>query len=290
MDNNSAELARAGLGAFADVLSPQFREIREQLAAQLAGHSTLEGLRNAELSGRANFEMISQFVEQLPTADENGFLADDMYTARQLQANTIWLKMRNEASRRWTAILNTPYYIIGQRLLPPARETYSKPTVQLLLFGATAGERGIRELTLWDDQYAIVENEAQRLAASDACDPETLRSMFDQDAMKLRVSAVNSPRRTYLARNDMLVRGQGAALFVRDYAKYVARYGLDVKLSREKLETTRLDDAKLAEFDVMTRLDLLAVTFGKVNELDGLLETYNTSELQASTPPSALEG
>lgn len=286
VDNNSAELARAGLGAFADILTPQFREIRVQLAAQLAGRSTLEGLRDAELSGRANFELISKFMKQLPTANEDGFLVDDIYTAQQLQANTIWLNMHDESSSpRLMKIVNPPYYVIGQRSIPPTKDL-ARPTVQLLLFGATAGNRGTQKVTVWDDQYQIVQEEAQRLAASDICDPEILQAMFDQDSMKLRVSRENSPLRTNLARPDMLGRG---VVFTRNNAKYVAYHGLDAYVG-EGLETTRLNDATLAEFDVPTRLNLLAVTFGKVDELDGLLQVYNTDALRASTPPPALEG
>ena len=289
MNKRSSELTQGLIGAHDQLLSPHFAGLRAALNDALAPNVTQAAdLQQAEMSRRGNFSLVAGFIDTLPQAKVNGswpgtstfqVKPDDPYTAKQVQANTLWVTESPDVTRPNQGGPLKPHYIIGQREAEPDVSHGSDPATQLLLFGASASNRGITRLTVWNDQFAAAREKARGIGSSDYNYPEeTLRRMFNDNTMQLEVSSGGCPM--FTAPCDHSVHGR--PFFNRNPAKRVEQHGLNAKMDTWKPENLRLEDADLAAFDVVSALSWLAVCFDKVSELQALCAKHGQNPATAT--------
>jgi hypothetical protein len=144
MDRESKETARQMLGEYKKYVSPMYEKLRAELSGGLGESAlALQSLREQEASRQENFALINSFIHTLPkltnrhdtayTHDNDAFFvaSADPYTAKQIQANVLWVQFhRHSYVSDYSA--SEPHYIIGRALSSNKKQ----PTTNLLLASA----------------------------------------------------------------------------------------------------------------------------------------------------------
>lgn len=275
------ELARQGLRVYAETVSPEYDQLRQRLVGHLAANGVqIDQLRANEAQLASNFDLVSGFMGLLPHSDSrfyrssqtNDFEASDAHTARQVHANIVWLNEKADYSdRRGTT---SPYYIIGRRGDASHEYDYGRgPVTHLLLFSAYDSDRPLKTITVWQNEFEIMEKAATE-AMYNEFTPDELRSMFDPDTGNLCLFKRPDSIATALSDSHIL---QIQSRF-RDITTEVAKKGMKAKIhGGGYTKQTRITDRTLAEFDVFSHLNRLATAFGNISELDTLLKNYAQS-------------
>ncbi len=274
MDPSDVELARRGLAVFSEVVSPEYDALRAQLLGRLAASEiTVADMRATEQQKTNNFELVSGFMDLLPrqpaTFDSSGSSLEvaDTYTAQQLKASLLWLSEPFSFDGKYGT--TKPYYIVGRH--DDTTDTYAygrSPVTHLLLFSVTEDPKPIKRVAVWKNELALMEKIASESMYA-SLSTEEVKRMFNPNTGNLVVRPVADSMRTEMAHGGTLTLQPK----YRDLEKRVRSKGMLVEAGSGRIGD-KLHDSTLAEFDVFSHLNRLAVIFDKVDELDSLLEEY----------------
>ncbi len=274
MEPSDVDMARRGLAVFSEAVSPEYEALRAQLVGRLvANEITIADMRAVEQQKINNYELVSGFMNLLPRQHYTDRRPDrlevaDTYTARQLNANLLWLSEPYELYGKHGS--TEPYYIIGRYDDPTDRYDYGRgPVTHLLLFSVAEAQKPIRQVAVWKNELVLAERVASESMYTDFS-PEELRRLFNPETGNLAVRPDADSMRTEMARSGTLTLQPK----YRDLEKRVRSKGMLVETGYSKLGS-KINDRTLAEFDVFAHLNRLAVVFDKVDELDLLLERYS---------------
>lgn len=272
MQPHQSEIAKEALDVYAAQLSPVYDALRERFLGSLTTNQyTLDALRHDEADRQHNFALVRDFVAALPSTPDSGSStveATDAYTAKQIQANVLWLTIPYTYSDRNGHA--EPFYVIGRRPAadPESYEYGRSSATTLLLCSANRQDtKPLRTVTVWDDQLAATEEPARQAAYAEY-PPETIRTMFDRKSGNLMVgSRTPGSMRTAVGNSTLFIQPR-----FKDTAQVVAKKGMAVQTGYSGFGGT-MEASTLAEFDVFHHLNRLATAFGQVDALEALLET-----------------
>ncbi len=273
MDPHAAELARASLDAYAEVLGPKYDAIRARLVGALASNDvTIEDMRYREAQLRHNFALVHDFMGELPRG-KNGIEAPDAHSARQVQANVLWINVAYGSTGSERHGEYRPFYTIGAKPADAEKYEYGRTAAtDLLLFPATTdSHETLRYATVWDDQLAATVGQAQRLMGV-SFEPVELRRMFNRDTGNLNIGSRTPGSMTTRLSDSYVLAIQPR---FRDAQKVIATKGMAIKTSSSGIYGSKINtisDTTLGQYDVFTHLNRLAIAFGKVDLLRHLLE------------------
>lgn len=284
------ELARQGLGIYAQELSPAYAQLRDRLMGHMAiNNIMLDELRFQEQSVSPNKELISEFAGCLPAASyrdgTSHFTVSDTYTARVIESNTVWAWKTIRVGVDWDpntrenepvyADTKIPFYILGERPSP----NKPKQKTELLIMSALKRSQNTHWSHFDVDAVEVFTDEkeaAEQIMAESVVtsySEEEMKMMFNGKSLRLteaqaKVFRPTNPRRPFFKRNVL----------------NAVRFSKGIHISRASSLKDQLTSDVLAQFGVFDRLNRLAVAFDKVSELDILLEKY-----QATAPKNPLD-
>lgn len=292
MNKPQAEAALTHLDTAKTEIAPVYDAYRESTVQHLLANRSVTGqsLVDAEIGRRNNFKIVTSFVDNLPPYIASGAScyattsfttgtryyrslaveADAEFAAQHLPAHLLWLETSAgalQSSSQETTL--TPFYIVGERQnTMPAHTTEDKAATDLMLCAASAQsgpkDTYIKTVTVLDGELKVAREAALGIALKPFLDEE-VAAMFDADAMRFVV-----PFREGAMHSSKLYTSFEPAHYKKVGSKTV-KNGLSVVRNGSD-ETKRIADDVMTNFNVMDRLEHLAVAFGKTDALRKLLE------------------
>lgn len=271
MDKITAEAAQTSLEIYSRELSPVYEQARQHLSGLLSSSGAmLDDLRSYNQHARANGELITSFVGSLPIADNSEtFTLSDTSEFRLVQSAVLWTARRDHLG--WYYI--TPSYIVGQK---HSRDNPDKTNV--LIAGAWQSDRSITIATDVDTEKLAESEEYTRRNSLKDLSKEEIETLFSVEDETLHITSRTAG--IMALRNREHIGNVTGRLCFR-YRHLRRMYGTEAA-SALSIPTkgsggtsndsgTRVGNDTLAEYDVMTHLNDLAILFDKEDVLKGLL-------------------
>ncbi|GEM_PF-4717019 len=272
MSREIVDLARSSLRVFDREVSPDYAALRKALDGEL-GRNAIEGFEVATLQARANYRWLGQAVQQLPRTEmlselhkahgssQPTFVTGQQSEAKLLQASILW-------THRTHAESLLPHYLVGVRqekrrtglLLHPA---YSADLAGFSFIRKALREQGQRQkvgslisVEVSTKGFRDYKNDVQRRLGEPYA-AEELSDIYDVDEQCFRLTAY-SPGAQTLKKDGLISQ------------EFTQAERSELHCSDGEV-LSQLPAEAFAGYDVFGAISRLAVTFGKVKEVDALL-------------------
>lgn len=283
MDKSEIELARLGVAAYGEEMTPLYDALRGRILGQLAVYGEDE-VRHEHAVSEANQRLIGDFVLSLPIGkltDKNGdaiprLHVPDAATAHLAQSAFVWLAQLNvHDGGDWSddtySFSFDPAVIVGQKTSVKRNHTDAL---------AVRSTGGVVSLTI--PTQAVTQLDANLHAP--AYSREQLLSMYDP--LEDTWGVDHRHQRSVVVHTLTRMQRKQRKIFRERFADDgVNRQGFNnpdlhpIFRAQQTPAPELLTDRVLAEYDVIHHLTRLSGIFGKTTELAELLET------SAAQPP-----